>query len=289
MYFGLPSPACAPVVGELMGSTRLRVDRYGSALTTARLPGDGWRLQHDALKWRIHHDCREQHARMEVEVYGLFAACIPQAGRRRLSQEPLRKRQGLVPDFLLHAGIDGPERPLLLELKMLHHGSSTYPASARRCEATARRARQLPTEYAAKATRVDRQFCETSAGEVGPVARRLQRFDAVRGLVVGAWAECSPDVERLLGWLAKVGAERQWRSMGCQDEAGARGIIAWALRRRWALTAMREHARLKLSRLQFVGPGAGRAALRRSNAQAAWAARSNAQAWEAASARTMWW
>ena len=35
--------------------------------------------------------------------------------------------------------------------------------------------------------------------------------------------------------------------MGCREEAGAHGIIAWSLRRRWALTAMREHARLKLS------------------------------------------
>ena len=271
------------MVGETTGSTRLAVDRYGSLLTTARLPGDGWRLQHDALKWRIHQDCREQHVGIITEAYGLFSARIPQAGRSSLSREPVRKRQGLVPDFMLRADIDGPERPLLLELKTLHHGTSTYPFTAQRCEAVARRARALPAEYASKATRVDRQYCGTPEGEIGPVARRLQSFEAVRGLVFGAWGECSPDVEKLLSWLAGVGAVRHWRGMGCRDETGARGILAWYLRRRWALTAMREHARLKLGRLQFVGRGAGRAALRRSDAHAAWSARSAAQACASAS------
>ena len=52
-YFGLPSPACSPRAGERIGNTRLVLDRYGSLLTTAHLPGDGWRTQHDSLKWRL--------------------------------------------------------------------------------------------------------------------------------------------------------------------------------------------------------------------------------------------
>ena len=35
------------------------------------------------------------------------------------------------------------------------------------------------------------------------------------------------------------------------------------LRRRWALTALRENARLKLERLEFVGRGTAAAAARR--------------------------
>ena len=58
----------------------------------------------------------------------------------------------------------------------------------------------------------------------------------------------------------------------------ARGILAWMLRRRWGMTALRENARLKLERLEFVGRGAQAAADRRSLASAASAARSRAAA-----------
>ena len=49
-YFGLPSPACAPLAGECIGRSREVLDAYGNNLTTATLPGDGWRKQHDAIK-----------------------------------------------------------------------------------------------------------------------------------------------------------------------------------------------------------------------------------------------
>ena len=44
--------------------------------------------------------------------------------------------------------------------------------------------------------------------------------------------------------------------------ADAIGPLAWLLRRRWGLTAVRETARPKLDRLQFVGAGAGAAEAR---------------------------
>ena len=100
----------------------------------------------------------------------------------------------------------------------------------------------------------------------------------IRGLVFGAWVEASPDFEKLLSLAASAGAQRHWRSMGCTDDASARGILAWMLRRRWGMTALREHARLKLERLEFVGRGAQAAADRRSLASAASAARSRAAA-----------
>ena len=140
------------------------LDRYGARLTTARLPGDGWRTQHDAIKWRLVQDAGEMHMRMRHEVYGLFAECIPQQGRRAMDGLPLRKRQGLVPDFLMHVAIEGPERPLLFELKTLHYGTSTYTNAESRCHAVDRRARELPREYAAKAREIDRKFCGTPAG-----------------------------------------------------------------------------------------------------------------------------
>ena len=49
-------------------------------------------------------------------------------------------------------------------------------------------------------------------------------------------------------------------STGLIDEDEARAALTSMLRRRWAMTALRENARLLLSRLQFVGRGADDAA-----------------------------
>ena len=142
-----------------------------------------------------------------------------------------------------------------------------------RCNAVARRARAIPAEYAAKTSRVDSVYCGTPDGEVGPVARRLVTFDPVLGLVFGAWGEASPQVEKLLSWLAKEGSTKLWRDMGCADAAAARGILAWSIRRRWAMTALRQNARLKIDRLTYVGQGAAKPARRQQTYQASWAAR----------------
>ena len=128
-------------------------------------------------------------------------------------------------------------------------------------------------EYAAKARAVDRQFCGSGEGEIGPVEQQLRSFEPVRGLVFGAWGECSRTVSKLLTCFATAGAHRHWRGMRHADAFSAAGTLAWLLRRRWALTAMRENARLKLDRLEHVGRGAVAAANRR------------ASAWEAHNAR----
>ena len=153
------------------------------------------------------------HVRVRHEVYGLFAACIPQESRQRADGMSVRKRQGLVPDFLFHALFDGAERPLLFELKCLHFGNTTYPRSAARCSAVERRALALPAEYAGKARAVDRQFCGSQQGQVGPVEQRLNTFEPVRGLVFGAWGEASPAAGKLLSLFAASGAARHWRAM----------------------------------------------------------------------------
>ena len=211
--------------------------------------------------------------RCRTEVYGLFAACIPQPGRRRANAAPARKRQGLVPDFMFTLALDGPEREMLFELKTLHAGPATYGTLHHRGEAVARRARRLPAEYAAKARGIDRQFCSTSPNAVGPVESKLRSYDPVRGLVFGSWGEASPDTERLLSALCRVGAATHWRAMQTSTAESAQSILAWLLRRRWGMTALREAARLKLNRFEFVGRGAAAASDRRIDASGAIAAR----------------
>ena len=210
-------------------------------------------------------DMLDMQARGSTEVYGLFAPLIPQLGRSRLDGEPRRKRQGLVPDFLIYErSPEGVELPCLVELKTLHFGSSTYPLHlTRRCEAVSRRADGLHAEYQSKARSVDMRYCDVPREETGPVLQRLLSYGQVRGIVFGAWGEASPATERLLSQMARQGATIKWRQMGCIDQDSAIGCLAWFLRRRWGMTALRENARLKLERLAFVGRGAAAADERR--------------------------
>ena len=172
-------------------------------------------------------------------------------------------------------------RRLLFELKTLHFGSSAYlRTAAARCNAVARWAAQLLGEHARKAKRVDDHYCGTAQGELGPVSTRLQAFEPVKGLVFGAWGEVSPDVAALLKALTAAGAERHWCSMTAPAPSQARGSLAWLLRRRWAMTAVRENARLLLSRLDQVGSGAHRAATRRIAAEGTAARARRASCWQ---------
>ena len=146
--------------------------------------------------------------RSATEVFGLFAAVIPQAAHEELDTLPRRKRQGLVPDMSVTCSLHGaPERAHLVEIKTLHVGSSTYPNLNDRCEAVQRRARAIPCEYLAKARQLDQQFCRTPVGSQGPVELRLrtladnQNNSASRqgstmcSVVFGAFGEASSDVE----------------------------------------------------------------------------------------------
>ena len=78
--------------------------------------------------------------------------------------------------------------------------------------------------------------------------------------------------------MAHAGAQRHWRSMRCDDPPQAVGVMAWLLRRRWGLTALRENAHLKLDRLEFVGRGAVAATQRRTAAAELQASRMRAAA-----------
>ena len=266
-YLGLPSPACESLACSLIAGTRQTLDRYVCNLATLPLPGDGWREQHDNVKWRVVQDTRGAGVPSRPEVYGLFAACIPQHGRRLFDALPTRQRQGLVPDLELTLQWNGagPERQLLFEFKTLHHFASTYCVTDGRCQAVNKRAKALPGEYSRKARTVDSKYCETGQGEVGPVLSGLRRYDPVKGLVFGHFGKASADVHKLVSALAHAAASRS----RTHDDS-LPGLLAWFYKRRWALAAVRGAARLTLTRLaSAVGRGTAAAARRRAAAESA--------------------
>ena len=87
--------------------------------------------------------------------------------------------------------------------------------------------------------RLDRVYCETQDGDTGPVERKLRTFGPVRALVFGAWGEAPADTEVLLITLAARGSLRHRAAMRANDMDQARGALAWLLRRRWGIAAVR--------------------------------------------------
>eukprot|EP00973_Karenia_brevis_P092518 12412817-Karenia_brevis.AAC.1 len=214
-YFGLPSPACAALVGQPISGTRSTVDCYGFRVCAAQMTGDGWRDQHDMLKWTLYEDARSSHMRPTAEVYGLFAPLLPQDARDALGELPVRRRQGIVPDFLLRGCVEagGALRDVLAELKTLHVGVSTYPPSTERCRAVSRRAAAIQSEYVDKARALDQRWLRTLEGDMGPVENKLRSYGAIRSLVFGAFGEASSDVDWLLNQTAEcAGARRHGRA-----------------------------------------------------------------------------
>ena len=86
-YFGAPSPACAAVKGLRFGRGPKTVDEYGFVVSAeASVPGGGWTSQHDRIKRAMAESAREMGQEVAMEVYGLFAAHIPQHGRAAMRE-----------------------------------------------------------------------------------------------------------------------------------------------------------------------------------------------------------
>ena len=109
----------------------------------------------------------------------------------------------------------------------------------------------------------------TPANAVGPILRRLRGYGPVKGLVVGAHAESSDDLMRLVKLISTIGAERTWRSMGAKDEKMAKAANMRNLLDALSIEAMRGIAQLRISRLAYAAGGGNlkKAVARRAAAQ----------------------
>ena len=72
-------------------------------------------------------------------------------------------------------GRSGVFRDVLLEVKTLHYGRSTYPTSEERCHGVGRRASAIPSEYLRKARGLDQRWLGAGAEEQGPVELKFGR------------------------------------------------------------------------------------------------------------------
>ena len=112
------------------------------------------------------------------------------------------------------------------------------------------------TAYDLAARKLDVKYhgcpLQPSAGAAGPVKCELGKYPPVRGLVFGAFTEVSSNVVVLCDEVARMAAERHWRMMGSRSPQEARDHIAYHIRGRWAMTAARGHAQVRILRMRRV-------------------------------------
>ena len=101
------------------------------------------------------------------------------------------------------------------------------------------------------------------------MAKRLQDFGRVEGLVVGAHGEGSPDLIKLLGRMATRGAMTRYRVLGFRRPRDARSTVLNQLYVSLGVEALRGMARLRIANLGSVlaGPTSTKAAAARRRSQ----------------------
>ena len=254
----IPSPACADKIGYEVGDRR--VDQFGDQVQAARgVEGDDWRKRHDNIKMMISRLLRWAKMPFQCEVFNMFAHLIPQDGLSRMERG--RKRQGLVPDFLLELdGERGQKKDELAELKVICCCPSRYkmfppppPPHREFVKAVDRRARVLTDEYVKKARDVDRVYGGAPEGTVGRVQRKLEDFGGVRGLVFGAFSEASEGVQTLVHELAASRLKAEGLQQGRETVKGELGVLVGQMRRLLSVASVRAQAECLLSKLRQAG------------------------------------
>ena len=106
------------------------------------------------------------------------------------------------------------------------------------------------TTYQRSARELDTRFY---APPQTPVHDRLLSFGQIRCLVFGAYGEASPDVHHSITAAATRRAQRSWRHLGARSQHEARAFFLQGYRRDVGMAVVREHARVRLARVPFIG------------------------------------
>lgn len=139
------------------------------------------------------------------------------------------------------------------DVKTIHGGSDCYQ-SARAAEqqsgAVQERAYRVIGEVRRHAERLDRELHPPGDTRI---ALREAALGPTRGLVFGQYGEASADVHALIELTARREAERRWRRHGARTLAEAVSALTADVRRHVGIVAVREMARHRLRRVQWVG------------------------------------
>ena len=249
-YYGAPSFECQYLAGRelTLNGHQVTLDAHGCRISGVALKGGGYIARHDTVKWAFAELCSAYKVQVRTEAYGLFVDQILSAVQRRQLAGEARADShhggaghGCVPDFLAHT--DGRTKPpRLAELKGIgfvktHYPVPTEPDSRKHAsQAVSARAAKVQGEYTRKVRALDHRFFPDRLPDLrdeharGPIQERLESYGEIIPLVFGHYAEINEEFARMLKAVAKEGAKAMWRSMLCQSEEQAVGILHWRAR-----------------------------------------------------------
>jgi hypothetical protein len=257
---GLPSPACAHIVGQPLRAVGQRacayVGPYGDELAAAiTFKGDHFaKLQHDPVLYTLSEFLRVYAGVfVKLEDADIFGSVLRHWPGPRNAAARDRKRVLTVD---LHAEINGEAR--LYEMKTVHYCPSRYgrwPVGFN--QAVEKRVAQLPAERLKEITDTDRDVFGTPAGAVGPLQQRLLTFpQGFTGIATGAFGEWSLSLVMLIKKTAEMAAPRWMDRLGAPSPAQARSTLARLMRAELGMRVARGHAKLIIARARALG-GAG--------------------------------
>ena len=268
-FLCMPSPCCQPKVGESLDQHGLHLDAYGdNVMSVTNIPGDMFRIRHDTVKTVLNSLCLTSSIRAECEVYGMFKDLIPvQALTQEQGLERGRGRQGLLPDFRLEMQSPaGEPTQRLAELKIIGAVPKWYPRNgglARKRKGVERRSVPLPGEYRNPLTKLDSKYHGTTAGQVGPLVRRLESYGKLICLVMGTFQEGSKDLHFLLDQLADSKIRAMGLARGREGTEFERSVILTNIRRELSTAGAKAQSACLIGRVARMGEGHRQAAKRR--------------------------
>ena len=279
----------------------------GDVVMATTLPFDTWRHRHNDIQRALVTRALEARVEVEPEVFGLFRDIIPAAVMQTGGElETVRERMACVPDLSLGLQVPlaprpatyfprrgraaavqeevapaprpprathGPPERFLAEIKICGAGLTRYPRESVD-KAMDRRARLLPGEYRRKVAEVDREYYGTVRGQAGPLQARLEQLagggglEDLLGLCVGAFGDCSTDMDRLIRALAQSRALFLSRETGRPLSDSETGHILGQYRRVLSVTFVRSQAACLVARMGHLGQAARECAGRRRVAMA---------------------
>ena len=165
-------------------------------------------------------------------------------------------RQGLLPDFLYtKQGVR-----ILMDVKTMAMCPTRYNKNSTegRARAVVRRQKSVHNEYLNKARKADRNYNDHDSREqgnaAGPVETELHNYPRVKGLVVGAFGEVSPDLREFVEDIAE-GWAGQWMEMGHRTKEEARAIARHNAKKLIGIQGVRSYAKMKLRRILDIRAG----------------------------------
>ena len=255
-YLGGESPVCAPwsehEFVHCNGKKTAKVGKYGDSVTCATLKGDTWRQRHDSFKWACGDQAAWCRFALHTEPMHKFLPFIKQ--RESFMKKKVRKRQGLVPDFL------DVKNQRFMDVKTCTFGKRYAPARfrhAQRCDTVKKRQDEVHTKAFQKARDVDIEYngWDPASGNPGPCQQRLQGFGRIKGFVVGAHGEFSPDLIDFVHMLAKQGSKTRFRDMGFDSPLAAYSTVKHQVLLALGIEAVKGAARLKIDKLGIALAG----------------------------------